>query len=85
VLVLGILSLVMSCFVLGIIAWVMGNADLREMQAGVMDPSGMGLAKAGKICGMISVILTLAWIGFGVLFFMGIFATAAGVSQLPTG
>ena len=83
VLVLGILSLVMSCFVLGIIAWVMGNADLREMQAGVMDPSGMGLAKAGKICGMISVILTLAWIGFGVLFLLGSFA--AGVSQMPAG
>ena len=37
VLVLGILGLVV-CFICGIIAWVMGNADLREMDAGRMDP-----------------------------------------------
>ena len=41
----------------GIIAWVMGSADLKEMDAGRMDPSGRGSTNAGKICGMISVIL----------------------------
>ena len=51
VLALGILGLVV-CFILGIIAWVMGNKDLREIDAGTMDPSGRGLTKAGKICGM---------------------------------
>lgn len=59
VLALGILGLVV-CFICGIIAWVMGNNDLREMDAGLMDPSGRGLTKAGKICGMISVILVIA-------------------------
>jgi uncharacterized membrane protein YidH (DUF202 family) len=58
VLVLGILGIVV-CFICGIIAWVMGNGDLREMNAGIMDPSGRGLTQAGKICGMISVILTI--------------------------
>ena len=58
ILVLGILGLV-CCFILGIIAWVMGNGDLREMNMGRMDPSGQGLTQAGKICGMISVILAL--------------------------
>lgn len=61
VLVLGILGIV-CCFILGIVAWVMGNNDLREMDAGTMDPSGHGLTKAGKICGMIGVILAI--IGF---------------------
>ena len=56
VLVLGILGLVV-CVICGIIAWVMGNNDLREMDAGRMDPSGRGITQAGKICGMISVIL----------------------------
>lgn len=56
VLVLGILGLVV-CFICGIIAWVMGKNDLRQMDAGVMDPSGRGLTQAGKICGMISCIL----------------------------
>jgi hypothetical protein len=58
VLVLGILGLVV-CFICGIIAWVMGNNDLRQMDAGAMDPSGRGLTQAGKICGMISVILAI--------------------------
>jgi hypothetical protein len=35
----------------------MGNSDQREMAAGRMDRSGRGLTQAGKICGMISVIL----------------------------
>lgn len=56
ILALGILGLV-CCFICGIIAWVMGNNDLREMAAGRMDRSGQGMTQAGKICGMISVIL----------------------------
>ncbi len=60
ILVLGILGLV-CCFILGIIAWVMGNGDLREMDAGRMDPSGRGLTQAGKICGIISVVLWIIW------------------------
>ena len=58
ILALGILGLV-CCFICGIIAWVMGNNDLREMAAGRMDRSGQGMTQAGKICGMISVILWL--------------------------
>jgi hypothetical protein len=59
VLVLGILGLVV-CFICGIIAWVMGKTDLREMEAGRMDRSGEGMTRAGKICGMISVIVAIA-------------------------
>lgn len=61
VLALGILGIVV-CFICGIIAWVMGNNDLREMAAGTMDPDGRGLTQAGKICGMIGVILVIVWI-----------------------
>ena len=42
ILALGILGLV-CCFICGIIAWVMGSNDLKEMAAGRMDPSGQGL------------------------------------------
>lgn len=61
ILVLGILSLVIGCFgwVLGIIALKMANSDLREMNAGVMDPSGRGLTDAGRICGIIGIVLHL--------------------------
>jgi len=58
VLVLGILGIVV-CFICGIIAWVMGNNDLRQMDAGAMDPTGRGLTRAGKICGMVSCILVI--------------------------
>ena len=61
ILALGILGLV-CCFICGIIAWVMGSNDLREMAAGRMDPSGQGMTNAGKICGMISVIIQI--VGF---------------------
>lgn len=60
VLILGILSLVTFLFPLGICAWVMGEHDLSEMRAGRMDLGGMGMAKAGKACGVISVVLTIA-------------------------
>ncbi|MGA1564338.1 MAG: hypothetical protein ACO35C_06985 [Pontimonas sp.] len=78
ILVLGILGLVV-CAVCGIIAWVMANKDIPKMEAGTMDPEGLGQAKAGKICGMISVILwALAIIAYVV--FIVIFVGAAAAS-----
>ncbi|HUT46711.1 MAG TPA: hypothetical protein VMX36_10535 [Sedimentisphaerales bacterium] len=67
ILVLGILGLV-CCFISGIVAWVMGSSDLKEMAAGRMDTSGQGLTQAGKICGMISVILQI--VGFVIWFLL---------------
>ncbi len=54
---LGILSLVVAPIILGPIAWVMGNNDLKEIRAGRMDPEGEGSTNAGRICGMIATIL----------------------------
>ena len=56
ILVLGILSLLI-CQPIGIAAWIMGKGDLAEMDAGQMDPEGRSLTSAGKICGMIGVLL----------------------------
>jgi len=67
ILALGIIGLV-CCFICGIIAWVMGNGDLREMRAGRMDRSGEGMTQAGKICGMISVILQIVGLVIWLLF-----------------
>lgn len=80
VLVLGILGLVL-CFICGIIAWVMGNGDLREMEAGRMDPSGRGMTLAGKICGMISVMLAC----LGVLFYLFFIVLAIGAGAAGAG
>ena len=74
VLVLGIIGIVL-CFICGIIAWVMGKNDLKEMDAGTMDPAGRGMTNAGKICGMIGVILACVGLVFWLLGM--IFAVAA--------
>jgi high-affinity nickel permease len=52
ILVLGVLSLT-SCVPLGIVAWILGNRDLRAMQEGRMETSGRDLTQAGKICGIV--------------------------------
>ncbi len=80
VLVLGILSLVVAPIILGPIAWVMGNNDLREIRAGRMDPEGEGNTNAGRICGMIGTILGILGCVFAIfwLFLMFAFMGAAG-------
>ena len=83
ILVFGILGLVI-CVIFGIVAWVMGGADLRAMAEGRMDPTGEGLTKAGRICGMISVVLTIAGIVIGVLL-MVLAAVGAGVAGAASG
>jgi len=58
ILILGILGLVVFQ-PLGILAWIMGNTDLKEMDAGRMDPEGRGMTQIGKILGIISCVLMI--------------------------
>jgi len=69
VLTLGILSWMVGCPIFGLIAWIMGSTDLREMRLGRMDPSGQGLTQAGQIIGMIHALLVVVVlvIAFGLL------------------
>ncbi|HYW74511.1 MAG TPA: hypothetical protein VE961_26035 [Pyrinomonadaceae bacterium] len=53
ILAFGILGLV-TCQLFGVAAWVMGNADLEEMDRAYMDPSGRDLTKTGRILGMVA-------------------------------
>ncbi|MEE8154181.1 MAG: DUF4190 domain-containing protein [Phycisphaerales bacterium] len=77
ILVFGILGIVI-CGIFGIVAWVMGNSDLRAMREGRMDPTGEGLTKAGKICGIIGVVLNLVIATFYIVFFVILAAAVAG-------
>ncbi len=77
ILVLGILSLVV-CAPLGIFAWIMGNADLKEMSAGTMDPSGQSSTNAGRICGMIGTILLAIGLVIAIIAVIG--AVMAGMA-----
>ncbi|MFO0937552.1 MAG: hypothetical protein U0798_13660 [Gemmataceae bacterium] len=82
ILIMGILSLFFCGIILGPIAWVMGNNDLREMDAGRMDSEGRGQTQAGRIIGMIATILNALLI----LFYCVIFAIGfAGAAANPRG
>jgi len=84
ILVFGILSWLV-CLIFGLVAWIMANSDLRAMQEGRMDPSGEGLTKAGKIVGMISVILTVVGILVAgvVMLLIAVFAAASSAGSGP--
>lgn len=66
------------CQPLGIAAWIMGNGDLKQMNAGSMDPEGRSMTNAGRICGMIaSCILILAVLFYLVVVVIGVGAAVA--------
>ncbi len=67
ILTLGLLS-ILCCNLLGIAALLMGNEDLAAMDRGEMDISGRGLTQAGKILGIIALVLMGVVIVLQVLF-----------------
>lgn len=82
ILTMGILALVMNFMAIpGILAWIMGRSDLKQMDQGLMDNEGRGLTTAGMIMGIIGTcfmilffLLFLAYIAF--VFFIVIAAGA---------
>ena len=77
----GILSFVICAF-FGPAAWVMGNADLRQMKMGLMDREGEGLTQAGRIMGMIASILMIVVLFFYLaMFVLFVVMGAAGAAR----
>ena len=66
ILTFGIMSIV-CCFPFGIAAWIMGNNDMQQIEAGMMNPSGKGITNAGKICGIVGTIIGILTTGFWIL------------------
>jgi predicted Zn finger-like uncharacterized protein len=83
---MGILGLVLTVvplvplagLVLSIIAWVMGTTDLAEMRAGRMDPEGESQTSAGRVCGIIGVVLHIVSAVIVAAFFFCMCIGAAG-------
>jgi len=65
--------------VCGIIAWVMGNTDLAEMRAGRMDREGESQTNAGRICGIITVVLHIIAV-IGLIGFFTCLCAGAGAA-----
>jgi hypothetical protein len=78
VLLLGIFGLKLTCGILGVVAFFMGRHDLREMDAGRMDPSGRGMTLVGYVFGIISmVVLAIGLVFFAVWLAFVVAAVAA--------
>jgi hypothetical protein len=71
ILTLGLLGFV-CCQFFSIAAWVMGHADMKEINAGRMDPEGRGLTQAGMIIGIIGTVFLVFVAGVQIL--IGAFA-----------
>jgi hypothetical protein len=71
-------GLVLACGILGLLccqlfapfAWAAGQADLRAMDRGIMDPEGRSLTQVGMILGIVGTIM----LGLFVLFQLAAFA-----------
>jgi hypothetical protein len=80
ILVFGILGLVV-CAIFAPVAWIMANADLKEMESGQMDPAGKDLTNIGRILGIIGTIfIVIACLGGIVIFLLNL--AAIGASNL---
>jgi hypothetical protein len=89
VLVLGILSLVvpyLGC-VLGAVAWVMGQRDLKKMTERTMDPEGRGTTQAGRICGIVGTfyqgLLLLGMVAYLVVLFSVVVPGMTATKPVP--
>lgn len=51
------------CQPFSVAAWVMGHIDLKEINAGRMDPTGRGLTQAGMIIGIIGTVVMVLYFG----------------------
>lgn len=75
VLVLGVLGIVFNvCCIPGILAWIFGASDLKQMKAGTMDPSGESTTRAGYICGIIGTCMVFVGILVYVVVILALFA-----------
>jgi hypothetical protein len=72
--------------IFGLLAWIMGNSDLREMREGRMDPEGESMTNVGRILGIITVVLTVVGTLIGCVFtclFFGLIGAAANANNGP--
>jgi len=71
VLTLGVFALLCNLMLVpGILAWIFGRSDLKEIDAGRMDPQGRGITQAGMVLGIIGTALPLVIMALYIIFFV---------------
>lgn len=81
ILVLGILSLVFFGIILGPIAWILGNSDLKKIRAGTMDPEGEQMTNIGRILGIVGTIINVVICCGLTVFYSAMFAILFSSAQ----
>ena len=60
-------------------AWILGRADLKAIDAGRMDPEGRGMTMAGMVLGIIGTVLPiLFFLLYMLVIIVVVFAGVAG-------
>jgi uncharacterized membrane protein len=67
ILILGIVGL-LCCGPLGIVSWIMGNKELKAIEEGRRNPAQRSTANAGRVIGIVAVVL---WVLAAILSFVG--------------
>lgn len=87
ILAFGIISLVFfQCLfglVFGILAWVMGNSDLKGMADGEVDPEGKQLTQVGRILGIVGAAIGVLFLLFWIVYFVFIIGMIAMMPKGP--
>ncbi len=73
--ILGILGIV-CCSILAIPAYIIGNNAVQEIDRSGGQLGGRGMANAGKIMGIIGIVLMIA----GIVLYAGLFAVGVSLS-----
>ena len=77
--VLGILSIVLSCGFVGLILGIIGLVQSKKAQAALAanpELGGAGFAKAGKICSIVGIIIGAIAIVYWIIYFAVIIPAA---------
>jgi len=80
ILILGILGIV-CCGICAIVAWIQGNNAIAAIDSGRADPSQRSKVNAGRICGIVGVVLMIV----GIIFRVALMGMNHGSSSSPFG
>jgi hypothetical protein len=78
ILILGIVGL-LCCGPAGIVAWIMGNNELKAIDEGRRNPAQRSTANAGRIIGIVAVAL---WVLGGILVALSLLFTFPMFSEI---
>ncbi len=81
--VLGLLSVLGVCFVLGPVAWIMGSSERGRVRAGMYRENG--LLTAGHIMGIVSTILMIVPLILGIIWLLVVLLVGAGAAVSSAG